>query len=96
VLISFVDLKNQKREKGALELYCRHVYVAFSPLMIVDKRGPKLLWAVSPLGRCLGCIRKQAEQAMENKPVRSVSPWPLLQFLAPGSCPALLQWYTVT
>jgi hypothetical protein len=32
------------------------------------------------------CTRKQAEQAMGSKPVSSVPPWPLLQFLHPGSC----------
>lgn len=31
-------------------------------------------------------LRRQAEQAMESKPVSRVSPWPLLQFLSPGFC----------
>ena len=35
----------------------------------------------------LGSIRKQAEQAMERKPVGSTHPWPLHWLLPPGSCP---------
>jgi hypothetical protein len=35
----------------------------------------------------LGSIRKQAEQAMGNKPESSTAPWPLPQLLPPGSCP---------
>ena len=31
----------------------------------------------------LGSIREQAEQARGNKPVRSIPPWPLHQFLLP-------------
>ena len=33
-------------------------------------------------------IRKKVEQAMRNKPVNSIHPWPLHQLLTPGSCPA--------
>jgi hypothetical protein len=33
----------------------------------------------------LGSIRKQAEQAMESKPVSSTHPWPVCQLLCPGS-----------
>jgi hypothetical protein len=38
----------------------------------------------------LGSIRKQAEQAMGCKPVSCTPPWPLFQFLPPGSCPAFV------
>jgi hypothetical protein len=31
----------------------------------------------------LGSIRKQAEQARENKPVSKIAPWPLQQLLLP-------------
>jgi hypothetical protein len=34
----------------------------------------------------LGSLRKQAEQAMGNRPVSS-TPCPLYQLLPPGSCP---------
>jgi hypothetical protein len=34
----------------------------------------------------LDSIRKQAEQAMGSKPVRSSPPWPLYQLLPAGSC----------
>jgi hypothetical protein len=34
----------------------------------------------------LGCIMEQTEQAMRIKPVNSIHPWLLLQFLPPGSC----------
>jgi hypothetical protein len=34
----------------------------------------------------LGAIRKQAEQAMGSKPVRSTPLWPVHLFLPPGSC----------
>jgi hypothetical protein len=36
----------------------------------------------------MGSIRKQAEQARRSKPVSSAPPWPLHQFLPPGSCSA--------
>lgn len=36
----------------------------------------------------MGSIRKKIEQAMRNKPVNSIHPWPLHQPLTPGSCPA--------
>lgn len=36
----------------------------------------------------LGYIRRQAEQAMESKPVSSTPLWPLDQLLTPGSSPA--------
>jgi len=47
-------------------------------------------WRVSLM--VLGSIRKQAEQAMRNRPVSSTPPWPLLQFLPPDSCLELLPW----
>jgi hypothetical protein len=31
----------------------------------------------------LGAIRKQSKRAMRSKSIKSISPWPLLQFL-PG------------
>ena len=34
----------------------------------------------------LGCIRKQAEKAIESKSVSNILPWSLLQSLPPGSC----------
>ena len=38
----------------------------------------------------LGSIRKQAEQAMESKPVSSIPPWPLISFSL--QVPALLEF----
>jgi hypothetical protein len=35
----------------------------------------------------LDAKRKQAERAMGSKPVSSIPPWPLHQFLPPCSCP---------
>jgi hypothetical protein len=32
----------------------------------------------------LGSMRRQAEQAMESKPVSNIPPWPLHQLLLPG------------
>lgn len=40
---------------------------------------------VSPGQGVLDGIRKQVGQVMENKPVSNIAPWPLLQFLLPGS-----------
>jgi hypothetical protein len=34
----------------------------------------------------LGCVRKQAEQAMGSDPVSSIPPWPLPQLTFSGSC----------
>jgi hypothetical protein len=34
------------------------------------------------------CFVTKAEQAMRNKPINSILPWPLHQLLPPGSCPA--------
>ena len=39
-------------------------------------------WAV-----VLGSIRRQAERAMDSKPISSTPPWPRHQLLSPGSCP---------
>lgn len=44
------------------------------------------LWVVSHL-IVLCFIRKQAEQTMEKKAVRSTPPWSLYQLWTPGSCP---------
>lgn len=41
------------------------------------------------------CIRKQAEQALESKPVHNMSSWLLLQFLPPGSCLEFPLWWTM-
>ena len=46
----------------------------------------------------LGSTRKQAEQVMVSKSVSNTPPWPLLQFLPPGSCLKFhanfaLQWW---
>jgi hypothetical protein len=38
----------------------------------------------------LGSIRKQAEKAMESKPVSSTPPWPQHELLPPSSCPLLM------
>ena len=35
----------------------------------------------------LDAVGKQAKQTMRNKPASSSRPWPLHQFLTPGSCP---------
>jgi hypothetical protein len=40
----------------------------------------------------LGCIKKQAEQAMRSKQVSSISLWLLLQFLPLVSSPEFLPW----
>ena len=42
----------------------------------------------------LGC-RKQGEQAVENNPVSSIPPWPLLWFLPLSFCPKFLPWITI-
>jgi hypothetical protein len=36
----------------------------------------------------LGSIRMQAVRVMRSKPLSSISPWLLHQFLPPGPCPA--------
>lgn len=61
------------------------VYGAFS--WLVDVEGPDSLWMVPPLGKMvLCCIWKQARQAMGNKPIGTIPPWFLLQYLNLGSC----------
>ena len=40
----------------------------------------------------LGFIRRQAEQAIMIKPLSHTPPWPLHQFLPPGSCFEFLSW----
>jgi hypothetical protein len=42
----------------------------------------------------LASLRKQAEHAMESKPVSSTPPWPLHQLLPPGSCPVFVSSLT--
>ena len=44
-------------------------------------RAQPTVGGASPEQMILGCIRKQAEQAMGSKPASSVPPWPLHQFL---------------
>ena len=56
---------------------------------MIDVRGPSSLW-VPPLG--LGAIRKQAEQAMRSKAVRSFS-MASASVLTSGFC---LQFLTLT
>jgi hypothetical protein len=34
----------------------------------------------------LDCINKPTEQATRSKPISSITPWSLLQFLPPGFC----------
>ena len=46
---------------------------------------------VTPGQMVLDGAQRQAEQAMGSKPVSIISPWPLLQFLPPGSSPDFLQ-----
>lgn len=49
---------------------------------------PSPLWTVPLLGR-----EKQTEEAaLGSKPVSSVSPWPLIQFLPSGSGLEFLPW----
>ena len=56
---------------------------------MIDVGEPSSLCMVSAPGQVvLDGIRKQVVQTMRSKPVSSISPWPLLQFLCPGSCPA--------
>ena len=57
----------------------------FSWLFI--KRGGPILGGFIPGLVVLGSIKEQAEQARGSKPVSSIPPWPLHQFLPPGSCP---------
>jgi hypothetical protein len=54
---------------------------AFSQLVI--KEGGLLVGGTIPGLTVLGSIREQAEQARENKSVRSIPPWPLHQLLLP-------------
>lgn len=49
---------------------------------------PCPLWPTS-FGQRLGGKRKQAEQAVGTKPVNSIRPWLLHDFLPLGSCLAL-------
>jgi hypothetical protein len=51
--------------------------------------GHFLIWEghQHPGQMVLGCTRKVAKQARESKPVCSVPPWPLLQFLPIGILP---------
>jgi hypothetical protein len=62
---------------------------AFSQLVINEGRLSSL-WmdAAIPWLVVMGFIRKQAEQAMGNKPVGSTRPRSLHQLLPPGSHPA--------
>lgn len=68
-----------------IRLVCRQVCKAFSSSMI-SVGGPRPPWAVPPWARGLGCEGKQTEQAMQNKPLSSITQWFLLQFLPLGPC----------
>lgn len=78
--------------ESSIRLTCREVCGRFSWLLI-DWCG----WAqftvggAVPGGFVLGGIRKQNEQTMERKPVRSLPPWPP-SCLPQGSYPEFLLW----
>ena len=59
----------------------RPSYKAFS-LLVIKPEGPIVGGAIPGLV-VLGSIRKQAEQARGNKPVKNIPPWPLHQLLLP-------------
>lgn len=71
---------------------CTQIYGVIALIMInVDR--PNLPEAEPfPWQVVLGCIRKQTEQAMKQKPVSNIPPWSLLQFLRPGSTHEFLFW----
>lgn len=46
-----------------------------------------MVGGANPRHVVLASIRKQAEQAMGNKPVSSIPPWPLGRLLPPAFCP---------
>lgn len=52
---------------------------AFSWL-VIDVWGPSSLWVLPPLDG----LRKKAKRSWASRPVSSIPPWPLLQFLPPG------------
>jgi hypothetical protein len=51
---------------------------------VIDVGGPRALGSVTSRQAVLSCIRKQAEECRESKPVSGVLLWPLLQFLHPS------------
>jgi hypothetical protein len=60
-----------------------------------ERAPPSISDAISPWARCPKLSKKAAKQARGTKPVGSVPPWSLLQFLPQGSCPDFPQSWTV-
>ena len=55
--------------------------VHLQSIVLIDMGAPALCGQCQPWTDDPGCYKKQAEQAMGKKPVSSVPPWLLLQFL---------------
>jgi hypothetical protein len=52
--------------------------------LVGNQEGGPIIDSAIPGLVILGSIRKQAEQARGNKPVRNIPPWLLHQLLLPG------------
>ena len=87
-----LDLPGKKElswRTGFIMLVCGHVHEAFPWMMNVEPT----VGSTTPEKIVLSYRRKQAEQAMGRKSVRSTPPWNLPQSKPPGCC---LRWRIVS
>jgi hypothetical protein len=82
------NLESSERKKPQLR-ECLHEIQLKAIFSISDQweRAQPTVNGAKPWLMVLGSIRKRAEQVRGSKPVRSTPPWPLHQFLLPGSFP---------
>lgn len=94
-LTQLVLSKNRdlKKQYTSLRLTCRQACGTLYWL-IIDVWGPIPLWVVSSLDRWTWVVlRNQFEHAIGYKPVSTISPWFLIQFLVSGSCLGSHRWW---
>lgn len=94
-LTQLVLSKNRdlKKQYTSLRLTCRQACGTLYWL-IIDVWGPIPLWVVSSLDRWTWVVlRSQFEHAIGYKPVSTIPPWFLIQFLVSGSCLGSHRWW---
>lgn len=91
---SYVPLRrgNQNGEKCLHQISYMQVCRAFSELIINIGRA-SLFWVVSSLERWTWDVYESKQSRSWRKTVRSISPWPPLQFLPRGSCLEFRPWF---